>query len=113
MRHADRNPNAIEAPLEASLDALPRYALAIGLALVVLLPAARGFSQTLGWLPLWLLAMPAVALWALRLSDRMRRDGDQGAVRPDHSTAARRRRSEPQARRRNRPALRPGVSRAA
>jgi len=47
------------------LEDLPRYALAIGAALVLLVPAARGFSPTFGWLPLWLLAMPAVAWWAL------------------------------------------------
>lgn len=37
----------------------------LGAAAVLLLPAARGHSEWLGWLPLWLLGMPASALWAL------------------------------------------------
>lgn len=52
--------------IDSRIDAVLRYALAIGAALVVLLPGARGFSDTVGWLPLWLLVMPAMALWALR-----------------------------------------------
>jgi len=96
MRHDPDHtptPDVIEIRLE---DAL-RYALAIGGVLVLLWPGARGFSETLGWLPLWLLAMPAVALWALRGFPL------PGAT---HETAAasvvRRRRSGPQARRRTR-----------
>lgn len=49
-----------------SLDDALRYAVAIGAVLVLLLPAARGFHPMLGWLPLWLLAMPLAAMWALR-----------------------------------------------
>ena len=51
--------------IDPRLDTLLRHVLAIGAALVLLLPAARGFSQTLGWMPLWLLVMPACAWWAL------------------------------------------------
>lgn len=40
-------------------------ALWIGAALVIAVPAARGDSAWLGWLPLWLVGMPACALWAL------------------------------------------------
>lgn len=36
-----------------------------GMAMVLVWPAARGYSDWLGWLPLWLVAMPASAWWAL------------------------------------------------
>lgn len=52
-------------PLSAVLDETLRIALGAGLALVLLIPAARGMHGLLGWVPLWLVAMPAVALWAL------------------------------------------------
>jgi len=42
-----------------------RQLLVIGIALVLLFPMARGHSEWLGWLPLWLVGMPAVAWWAL------------------------------------------------
>ena len=88
------------------IEAALRYALAIGGVLVLLLPGARGFSETLGWLPLWLLAMPAVALWALRGFPLLKRgSGEQ--------MPARRRRIEPQARRRSRAMSRRVLARAA
>ena len=40
-----------------------RRALLGGLALVALIPAARGSNPWLGWMPLWLVLMPACALW--------------------------------------------------
>ena len=40
-------------------------ALWLGAAMVLAVPAARGDSTWLGWLPLWLVGMPACALWAL------------------------------------------------
>jgi hypothetical protein len=92
---------------EVRLEDLLRYALATGMVLVLLLPAARGFSETLGWLPLWLLAMPGVALWALRGFPLPRRTS------PSMVTAARRRRGGPQARRRARGLPRRSLSRAA
>ena len=46
------------------LDEILCTALAVGLVLVALLPAARGMSAV-GWLPMWLVGMPAVAWWAL------------------------------------------------
>lgn len=52
--------------LDSLIDAVLRYLLAIGAVLVLLLPAARGFSETVGWLPLWLLVMPLTALVARR-----------------------------------------------
>ena len=52
-------------PVDPRLDTVLRHATAIGVVLVLLLPAARGTQAALGWLPLWLLAMPLVAWWAL------------------------------------------------
>lgn len=47
------------------LESLLRHVVAIGAVLVLLLPEARGSDVTLGALPLWLLAMPVTAWWAL------------------------------------------------
>lgn len=58
-----RHPDAAE--IDPRLDAALRYAIAIGAVLVLLLPAARGMHAMIGWLPLWLLAMPMTAWWAL------------------------------------------------
>jgi hypothetical protein len=52
-------------PLLARLDEALRALVAIGIVLVLLLPAARGHHALLGWWPLWLVAMPACAWWAL------------------------------------------------
>lgn len=52
--------------IDSFLDTALRYASAIGVLLVMLVPAARGMHPALGWLPLWLVAMPGVAWWALR-----------------------------------------------
>ena len=49
----------------SGLDELLCAALGVGLVLVILVPAARGMSA-IGWLPMWLVAMPAAAWWALR-----------------------------------------------
>lgn len=90
------------------VDEALRGAVALGLVLVVLLPEARGSSETVGWWPLWLIGMPASALWALRGCPVM--PATQTA-----STAPReaRRRRVPQARRRARVLPRRAVSRAA
>ena len=53
--------------IDPRIEAAMRYAVAIGAVLVLLLPAARGSHAVIGWLPLWLLAMPLAAWWA---SDR-------------------------------------------
>ncbi len=83
----------------AGLDLALRYATAIGALLVLMLPAARGSHAAIGWLPLWLVAMPAVAWWALH---RFRLPGRGDAVAPAGQEAAprRRRRAGVQARRR-------------
>lgn len=51
--------------VDARLDELLRGLVAVGAAVVLLLPAARGTHAVIGWLPLWLLVMPATAWWAL------------------------------------------------
>ena len=48
------------------IDEALKLLLAVGAVLVLLLPAARGSVSSIGWLPMWLLGMPLVALWALR-----------------------------------------------
>ena len=73
-----------------------RTLLIAGLALVVLLPAARGHSDWLGWMPLWLVGMPAMAWWSLhRFRLPPRSQSVRGSMAPQ-----RRRRAGAQARRR-------------
>lgn len=48
------------------LDSALRQAVILGTLTVLLIPAARGSSDLLGWLPLWLLGMPLAAWWSLR-----------------------------------------------
>jgi len=86
--------NEHEAPDPRVLRCVRQVALA-GLALVLVWPAARGHSQWIGWLPLWLLGMPLSAWWALY---RFRLP----AVWRQRKTARRRR--GPQAKRLRRPA---------
>lgn len=93
-------------PFNPDLEDVLRYAVALGALLVLLLPAARGSSESIGWLPLWLLGMPLSAWWALRRFNRR----DQPSLR---RTAGARRHCPPQARRRNRPMVRPAVPKAA
>jgi len=92
----------------SGLDVLMRHAVAIGAAVVVLLPAARGFSPTFGWMPLWLVAMPLCAWWALH---RFRLPGREEAA--DVVPARARRRTGAQARRRRPSMLRRRHSQAA
>ena len=91
-----------QAPLpDPRLVALLRQVLFAGIALVLVIPAARGHSQWLGAWPLWLVAMPAASLWALH---RFPLPGvharGAGAHAAHASPAARPRRRGPQARRR-------------
>jgi len=94
-------------PIDPRITDVLRYAIAIGATLLLLVPAARGTSETFGWLPLWLLAMPLSAWWALH---RFRLPAASAAPR---APAARRHRSGPQARRRPRPSPRPALPRVA
>jgi hypothetical protein len=99
----DPDPADIDPRLEQALH----YAIAIGAALVLLLPAARGIPASIGWLPLWLLAMPVTAWWALHRFRLPR------AAQMDRPAIVRARRAAPQARRRSRPARREVLPRAA
>lgn len=49
-----------------ALDRLLRQVVILGTLAVLLVPAARGSSEWLGWLPLWLVGMPLAAWWSLR-----------------------------------------------
>ena len=78
-----------------------RTLLIAGLALVLLLPAARGHSEWLGWMPLWLVGMPAMAWWSLH---RFRfRLPSRSATARGSALQPRRRRVGAQARRRKMP----------
>jgi hypothetical protein len=87
---------------DPQLERTLRLLLLTGLTLVLLLPAARGQSDWLGWLPMWLVGMPAVALWSLH---RFRLPLRKAASRGDALHALRRRRPGTQARRRVMPAM--------
>ena len=87
---------------DPQLERTLRLVLLTGLTLVLLLPAARGQSDWLGWLPMWLVGMPAMALWSLH---RFRLPLRKSASRNDALLQSlRRRRPGTQARRRAIPA---------
>ncbi len=78
--------------IDPRLERALRRIVLLGLLAVMVVPGARGSSALFGWLPLWLLAMPLSAWWALHrfaLPHWPRPAGVQG-----------RRRMRPQARRR-------------
>ena len=88
------NPILAERPDPRLVLILRRIAI-VGAALVVAVPAARGYNTWLGAMPLWLLAMPLASLWALH-GFRLRASGPVATG----QSATARRRSRPQARRR-------------
>ena len=98
-RHADRH-------VDPRLDQLLRRLIGAGLLAVLLLPAARGSTAWLGWMPLWLVAMPLSAWWALH---RFALPLPRAAI-PARASRARRRRG---AQARRRPGARPALARAA
>lgn len=99
----------LESDIDPRIEDALRYAVAIGAVLVLLLPVARGSHAAIGWLPLWLLAMPLSAWWALH---RFRLP--VGATNPAATPVATRpRRVAAQARRRARPARRVVLPQAA
>lgn len=57
-------------PDRSPFDEALRIALAVGVALVLLIPHARGMHAGVGWLPLWLVGMPAASWWLLRRGHR-------------------------------------------
>ncbi len=93
-------------PFDPQLERYLRVVLGLGTAMVLLLPMARGASEWLGWLPMWLVGMPAVALWSLHRFRLPRRVSARAHL------PVRRRRSGVQARRRVMPAVK-RLSRAA
>jgi hypothetical protein len=52
-------------PANPGLPRLFGQLAAVGVVLVLAWPAARGHSLAFGWLPMWLVAMPAFAAWVL------------------------------------------------
>jgi len=94
MHPAARHVETVVPAARDTLEAALRTAVAFGLFAVLLLPAGRGYSEAVGWLPLWLLAMPLSAWWALHGFALPRwPEADAGVL-------VRRRRRGPQARRR-------------
>lgn len=79
--------------VDRRLDSALRQIALVGLVAVLAIPAARGYSAWLGWMPLYLLAMPLTAWWALHRF-RLPRRGDSAPSRGP------RRRATAQARRR-------------
>ena len=82
------------------LAAILRRTAIAGAALVLAVPAARGYNAWIGAMPLWLLAMPLASLWALH-GFRLPRLAASGTP---LSTAPRRRRRSQARRRRQYPA---------
>lgn len=97
-------------PARTLLDEILRTTVVLSLALVALVPAVRETQTALGWLPLWLVGMPAIALWAVRallpqpMPERSRLSVARPVAlrRPSDSSLQR----QPQARRRARRAVR-------
>lgn len=58
--------NSHDSLSRGALDRLLRQAVILGTLAVLLIPAARGSSALIGWLPLWLMGMPLAAWWCLR-----------------------------------------------
>lgn len=50
----------------SSFELVLRRTLVFGLILVVAVPQARVTTDWFGYLPMWLVGMPAVMLWAMR-----------------------------------------------
>jgi hypothetical protein len=87
------------------LDRALRICLTWGTLAVLMLPFARGYSSAIGWMPLWLIAMPASAWWALH------RFALPSWPRAQANPTRRRRRRLPQAQRRATRMSAPSVSR--
>jgi len=62
MSRTRRLPPATPVATLAPLRPLLMHWLCVGLALVILLPAARSYSMWIGWLPYWLVAAPLLCL---------------------------------------------------
>ena len=93
--HECRLANAVAATPDPRLDLWLRRGVWLGCTLL-LLPAMRGHSEWLGWMPLWVLGMPLAAWWALhrfRLPRWVKgQSNDLGCRRRRRGVQARRRR---------------------
>ena len=78
------------------LDEILCTAVGVGLVIVALLPGARGMSPV-GWVPMWLIAMPALAWWGLHGFALPRRGGEADVDVMQRASQVRR--AQPQARR--------------
>ena len=94
--------SAVTSSSHSQIERSLRMVLGLGIALVVLLPMARGFNEWLGWMPMWLVGMPGVALWSLH---RFRLPARRTPALPRTWAENRRRRAGAQARRRVAPTL--------
>ena len=65
MNQSNRS-NSHDSLSRGALDRLLRQVVILGTLAVLLIPAARGSSALVGWLPLWLMGMPLAAWWSLR-----------------------------------------------
>lgn len=54
----------------ARLEVVLRHVVAVGVVVLLLVPEARGSHAVIGWLPMWLFAMPACAWWVARRMGR-------------------------------------------
>lgn len=119
-------PRTAAAAVDPLLDTVLRHAVALGVVVLLLVPAARGDHAQLGWLPLWLLVMPLVAWGSLhwfatqstrqsgRHSNRQsNRQSPRLAPRVPAAPAGHARCNDPQARRRVQPQRRIERPRAA
>lgn len=52
------------------LEVVLRHVVAVGVVVLLLVPEARGSHAAIGWLPMWLFAMPACAWWVARRMGR-------------------------------------------
>ena len=103
--HAVLAPRRAGDGIDPALERLLRGCLAAGLLAVLLVLALRGANAWLGWWPMWLVAMPGTAWWALHRFRLPR-------ARRGTESAGRHRRAGRQARRWTRPAtaiLRPAA----
>ena len=82
---------------DPALDRLLRCWLVVGLLAVLLVPALRGSSAWLGWWPLWLVAMPGMAWWALHRFRMPPLPGSPARIRRSRRTGGQARRRAPAA----------------
>jgi len=95
--HAVLAPRRAGDGIDPALERLLRGCLAAGLLAVLLVPALRGSSAWLGWWPLWLVAMPGMAWWALHRFRMPPLPGSPARIRRSRRTGGQARRRAPAA----------------